>query len=64
MRQLLLTSAGVRNPVIRTALLDCPSYAIEDETAIRVVDGVVGVVSEGHWRHFEAPTGVVGSAGV
>jgi dipeptidase E len=26
-----------------------PAYAIDDETAIRVVDGVVDVISEGHW---------------
>ncbi|AUG82022.1 peptidase S51 [Kitasatospora sp. MMS16-BH015] len=30
-----------------------PGYAIDDETAITVVDGVVEVVSEGHWRLFE-----------
>ncbi|GAA4219623.1 Type 1 glutamine amidotransferase-like domain-containing protein [Actinocatenispora rupis] len=29
-----------------------PSYAIDDETAITVVDGTVEVVSDGHWRHF------------
>ncbi len=29
-----------------------PAYAIDDETAIRVTDGTVDVVSEGHWRHF------------
>lgn len=29
-----------------------PAYAIDDETAIRVVDGSVEVVSEGDWRHF------------
>ena len=29
-------------------------YAIDDETAIRVVDGVVDVISEGHWRLFPA----------
>jgi len=29
-----------------------PSYAIDDETAIRVVDGAVDVISEGHWRFF------------
>lgn len=34
------------------ATLDCPAYAIDDETAIRVVDGAVEVVSEGHWRRF------------
>jgi dipeptidase E len=30
-----------------------PTYAIDDDTAIRVVDGAVEVVSEGHWRLFE-----------
>ena len=34
--------------------LEGPAYAIDDETAIAVVDGVVEVVSEGHWRHFPA----------
>ena len=29
-----------------------PAYAIDDETAIKVVDGTVDVVSEGNWRHF------------
>jgi len=28
------------------------TYAIDDETAIRVVDGAVDVVSEGHWKLF------------
>jgi dipeptidase E len=32
--------------------LDLPSYAIDEQTAIRVVDGEVEVVSEGTWRHF------------
>ncbi len=31
-----------------------PSYAIDDQTAIRVVDGQVEVVSEGQWRYFPA----------
>jgi dipeptidase E len=31
-----------------------PAYAMDDETAIKVVDGSVEVVSEGHWRHFPA----------
>ena len=30
--------------------LSGPAYAINDETAIKVVDGTVDVVSEGHWR--------------
>ena len=29
-----------------------PAYAIDDETAIQVVDGGVEVVSEGHWKLF------------
>jgi len=30
-----------------------PGYALDDATAIKVVDGVVEVVSEGHWKLFE-----------
>ena len=30
-----------------------PGYAIDDETAIKVVDGAAEVISEGHWRLFE-----------
>ena len=29
-----------------------PAYAIDDQTAIKVIDGEVEVVSEGHWRLF------------
>ncbi len=29
-----------------------PCYAIDDQTAIKVTDGVVEVVSEGHWKLF------------
>jgi dipeptidase E len=29
-----------------------PAYAIDDQTAITVVDGTVEVVSEGHWQLF------------
>ena len=36
------------------AELSNPAYAIDDETAIRVVDGAVDVVSEGHWKLFGA----------
>ncbi|WP_308290639.1 hypothetical protein [Streptomyces cellostaticus] len=31
-----------------------PAYAIDDDTAITVVDGAVEVVSEGRWCHFPA----------
>lgn len=34
------------------ARLPVPGYAIDDDTAIKVVDGVVEIVSEGHWRFF------------
>ena len=29
-----------------------PAYLIDDQTAIKVVDGTVEVVSEGHWKLF------------
>jgi len=29
-----------------------PTYAIDDETAVKVIDGTVEVVSEGHWKLF------------
>lgn len=29
-----------------------PAYAIDDETAIKVTDGTVEVISEGHWKLF------------
>jgi len=35
------------------ASLSVPSYAIDDETAIKVVDGTVEVISEGHWKMFK-----------
>jgi dipeptidase E len=34
------------------AKLRVPGYAMDDETAIKVVDGAVEVVSEGHWKLF------------
>ena len=32
--------------------MSVPAYAIDDETAIKVTDGTVDVVSEGHWKLF------------
>jgi len=29
-----------------------PAYAIDDQTAIKVIDGAVEVISEGHWKLF------------
>lgn len=34
------------------ARVDVPVYAIDDQTAIKVVDGAVEVVSEGQWKRF------------
>jgi len=34
------------------AKLPVPGYAIDDQTAIKVIDGTVDVVSEGHWKLF------------
>ena len=34
------------------ANLGVPGYVMDDETAIKVVDGQVEVVSEGHWKLF------------
>ena len=34
------------------ARLPVPVYAIDDQTAIKVVDGSLEVVSEGHWKLF------------
>lgn len=34
--------------------LDCPGFAIDDQTAIRVVDGEADVISEGKWLRFDS----------
>jgi dipeptidase E len=34
------------------ASLPLPGYAIDDETAIKLSDGAIEVVSEGHWKLF------------
>lgn len=34
------------------ARITVPGYAIDDQTALKVVDGAVEVVSEGHWKLF------------
>jgi dipeptidase E len=32
--------------------IPAPTYAIDDQSAVRVIDGAVDVVSEGHWTLF------------
>jgi dipeptidase E len=44
--------ASLANAEKWAARLPVPTYAIDDQTAIRVVDGVVEVVSEGRWKLF------------
>ncbi|MFD2083505.1 dipeptidase E [Actinopolymorpha cephalotaxi] len=34
------------------AEIPVPTYAIDDDTAIKVIDGTAEVVSEGHWKLF------------
>lgn len=38
------------------ARVPVPSYAVDDETAIKVADGTIEVVSEGHWKRFDPST--------
>lgn len=38
------------------ATIDGPAYAIDDNTAISVVDGTVEVISEGQWKLLEPST--------
>lgn len=40
------------NAVKWAAGLTVPGYAIDDQTALKVIDGAVEVVSEGHWKLF------------
>jgi len=49
----MLPSNTMANAEKWVAALDCPAYAIDDDTAISVSDGVVQVVSEGVWRRFD-----------
>jgi dipeptidase E len=34
------------------ATMRVPGYAMDDQTAIKVTDGTIEVVSEGHWKQF------------
>ncbi|MBT1712023.1 Type 1 glutamine amidotransferase-like domain-containing protein [Fulvivirgaceae bacterium PWU5] len=37
------------------ATIPVPSYAIDDQTAIKVTDGTVEIISEGQWKLFNPP---------
>ena len=47
-----LPSNTMANAEAWAANLDNSAFAIDDDTAITVVDGKVNVVSEGQWRYF------------
>ena len=44
--------ASLANAEKWAAMLPVPVYAIDDQTAIKVIDDKVEVVSEGHWKLF------------
>ncbi|WP_035839167.1 Type 1 glutamine amidotransferase-like domain-containing protein [Kitasatospora azatica] len=45
--------ASLPNAERWAARIPAPTYAIDDETAIKVVDGAAEVVSEGQWKLFQ-----------
>jgi dipeptidase E len=45
--------ASLANAEKWAARIPAPTYAIDDETAIKVTDGTVEVVSEGQWKLFQ-----------
>ncbi|MFD5575091.1 hypothetical protein [Streptomyces cadmiisoli] len=45
--------ASLANAEKWAAHIPAPTYAIDDESAVKVVDGAVEVVSEGQWRLFQ-----------
>ena len=48
----MLPDNTIANAEKWAAKLSVPGYAMDDETAIKVVDGTVEVISEGRWRLF------------
>jgi dipeptidase E len=48
------TDASTTNAEIWASRLPVPTYAIDENTAIKVVDGQVEVISEGNWKLFNS----------
>jgi len=46
-------TATLENMEKAAARVDVPLYAFDDQSAIKVVDGKVEVISEGEWKLFE-----------
>jgi dipeptidase E len=51
-----MPDASLANIERWAAEVPVPTYAIDDQTAIKVTDGAVEVVSEGHWKLFAVLT--------
>jgi len=45
-------SLGVLELTALPSVKPVPTYGIDDQTAIKVIDSTVAVVSEGHWKLF------------
>ena len=45
--------ASMANAEKWAARIPAPTYAIDDDTAIKVVDGTVDIISEGQWKLFQ-----------
>jgi dipeptidase E len=50
----MLPQNTMADAVTWAANIQGPAYAIDDESAIKVVDGTADVVSEGHWKLFSS----------
>ena len=51
-----MSMTHVSSEIGATRLNSCTSYVIDDQTAIKVVDNTVEVISEGQWRLFTPDT--------
>ena len=49
----MLPKATLENIEKWAAKIDVPLYAIDDQTALKVIDGKVEVITEGKWKLFE-----------
>jgi dipeptidase E len=49
----MLPDNKMENAVKWAESMDCDCYAMDDQTAIKVVEGVVEVITEGNWKVFK-----------
>jgi len=47
--------ATLENAATWAAKVDYPLYALDDQSALKIVDGTVAVISQGKWKLFEKP---------